>query len=203
VKRLSNKERLTARRLAETGYQAQDIAFELGVCRATVLRHTSDIPRPAASTIYPAGRRRRSKKDALYAEWAERVRQGETQAQIASEAGVSRQRVQQALARHQTITGERILIPVRSKAPPPRLRPSFAQRLLSHARREGECWVWKGALSNGTPRRFQGGGKAWSQIAYRAAYQLWRDPSIGGKHLRPVCGDDLCINPYHREPVRT
>lgn len=62
----------------------------------------------------------------------------------------------------------------------------------------GDCWLWQGPIYKHYGKaHFE--GKTW--CAHRLAYQLLWGAIPGGKHLDHLCGDTLCVYPWHLEPV--
>jgi hypothetical protein len=61
------------------------------------------------------------------------------------------------------------------------------------------CWVWQRSTS------FQGYGQVWNKgklhRAHRVFYELHRGPIPDGLQIDHTCGNRLCVNPDHLEPV--
>jgi HNH endonuclease len=64
---------------------------------------------------------------------------------------------------------------------------------------ETGCWVWQRSTS------FQGYGQVWYKgrlhRAHRVFYELHRGPIPEGLQIDHTCGNRLCVNPDHLEPV--
>ena len=68
----------------------------------------------------------------------------------------------------------------------------------------GECWPWLGSRSGfGHGHLYRGGGRdaATYVNAHRVAFELTRGPISAGLVLDHLCGNPLCCNPAHLEPV--
>ena len=63
---------------------------------------------------------------------------------------------------------------------------------------EGGCWTWHGSRSNGYGQ-YDVGGEHWR--AHRLAYALSWGLPVGNQSLDHLCGNTLCVNPWHLEPV--
>jgi transposase len=188
------------RKMRAGGYLCRDIAHEFGVTEDYVIRYTRDVPVRRSTKGTGCNPRDEEREARIVAA----ARRGGL-APVAKEFGISRERVRQIVADYQRRTGDIVRAPrSRRAAKRPRAAPSLAQILLCHARlnRETGCWRWIGALhqtarsvakpTSQTARRY-----GLSQIVYRATFHLWRGP-LGREHIVPaVCGDKLCINPYH------
>lgn len=75
------------------------------------------------------------------------------------------------------------------------------QRLLSHRRIDGECWIWTGYTN---PRRGGYGTiniKGVPDYVHRVAYRLWIGPIPDGLHIDHLCRRPPCFNPAHLEAV--
>lgn len=80
-------------------------------------------------------------------------------------------------------------------------RPSLAERFWVKVAigSDEECWLWRSQTANGY-------GAFWrkpplSRYAHRVAYELEIGPIPEGHHLHHRCGNMLCVNPRHLEPV--
>lgn len=88
--------------------------------------------------------------------------------------------------------------------PRPRRRATLAQRLISHLRTDGECWVYDGARNHGNyPIIWVSRGKV--ARAHRVAYELFVGPIPAGMHIDHVqdrgCKSRACCRPSHLEPT--
>lgn len=74
------------------------------------------------------------------------------------------------------------------------------ERVLSKVeRREGECWIWKAAISaNGYAKVYWEGRM---EPAHRILYLILRGPIPDGFDLDHLCRNRGCVNPDHLEPV--
>jgi hypothetical protein len=66
----------------------------------------------------------------------------------------------------------------------------------------GECWLWTGAVTSSGYGSFAYQGR--TQSTHRLAYELLVGPIPDGltiDHLAEPCGNKLCCNPVHMEPV--
>jgi hypothetical protein len=61
------------------------------------------------------------------------------------------------------------------------------------------CWIWQRSTSlNGYGQLFHEGR---TQRAHRVFYQIHVGPIPAGRQLDHTCGNRLCVNPHHLEPV--
>lgn len=83
--------------------------------------------------------------------------------------------------------------------------PVLPDRFLSKMRKDAAsgCWTWTGAASRGTSGgtygHLQFEKKAYK--AHRFAYERLVGPIPEGYELDHLCGNTLCVNPKHLEPV--
>ena len=66
------------------------------------------------------------------------------------------------------------------------------------------CWVWKGPISCGVPLfrvKIGVGGRDClaREPARPLAYEKWRGKIPKGKRVRPKCGVERCVNPFHQK----
>ena len=78
-------------------------------------------------------------------------------------------------------------------------------RFAQHVQRDGECWTWNGPATTAKTSygRFipEGGGhQHW--YAHRVAYGLLVGGHKQDRVLDHLCGNSLCVNPAHLEPVK-
>lgn len=199
------------REMAATGYRAEDIGREFGVSTGTVYAYTCDVrrrrSRRAPYRENGLGRPARPRNPVREARIIAACETDTLQA-IADREGITRERVRQIVATYIRRTGHEIRL--RTSGNSPRraaLPPTVTQRLLRLARLQPEtgCWIWHGyKASLGSwlhprPLFSMRGGRA-PRLAYRVAFTLWRDPSLGTAQIVPqTCGDYSCINPFHWE----
>ena len=63
---------------------------------------------------------------------------------------------------------------------------------------ESGCWMWRGTVRSGYGVA-KIGGRRWS--AHRLAFILLRGEIADGLELDHLCRTQLCVNPWHLEPV--
>lgn len=81
---------------------------------------------------------------------------------------------------------------------------SIQDRLMHWADCSGECWVWKGARSNGYGILMTGSRKDGSRRvkgAHVLSYELYKGPIPSGLEIDHLCRNRACINPNHLEAV--
>lgn len=64
------------------------------------------------------------------------------------------------------------------------------------------CWIWQGKARSGKQRSYglaTANGKR--TRAHRAVYEELVGPIPGGHDLHHTCGEPLCVNPAHLEPI--
>ena len=61
------------------------------------------------------------------------------------------------------------------------------------------CWRWQGATKRGYGAFYLAHAKVVS--AHRWAYEYFREPIPAGLQLDHLCGDRLCVHPWHLEIV--
>lgn len=77
-----------------------------------------------------------------------------------------------------------------------------AQRLVSHAEPDGDCFLWTGARAQSHSLQYGHGWFAGRQMrAHRAAYILANGNIPEGLTVDHLCGRPLCVNPFHLEAV--
>lgn len=69
-----------------------------------------------------------------------------------------------------------------------------ANTFWSKVHKTDSCWVWTGTVHKGY-------GRYSGQGAHRLAYELLVGPIADGLELDHLCGNTLCVNPQHLEPV--
>lgn len=69
-------------------------------------------------------------------------------------------------------------------------------RFMAYVEKDGECWMWRGALNRRGYGKFCLQGKS-SFIASRASYELFRRPISKGKYICHLCDIPACVNPEH------
>lgn len=81
---------------------------------------------------------------------------------------------------------------------------SDAQVLLRSARLKSDtgCWVWHGTLlrpngAKGNCYPQVGSPVLGERYARRASYRLWVGELPKGYGVLPICGEPLCVNPFH------
>lgn len=78
------------------------------------------------------------------------------------------------------------------------------ERFMGHIQVEGECWIWKSALTHNGYGQFTLAGNK-TAIAHRVSYEHFVGPIPKGKQLDHVvalgCISRACVNPSHLEPV--
>lgn len=81
--------------------------------------------------------------------------------------------------------------------PPPRRRPTVAERFWSKAERGDAdgCWPWAASLNNWGYGRFRLNGKARS--AHIVSWTLTHGPIAAGMHVLHRCDNRRCVNPAH------
>jgi hypothetical protein len=62
-----------------------------------------------------------------------------------------------------------------------------------------DCWVWIASLSNGYGQF--GRPSRVPALAYKVAYETWREPVPEGLQLDHLCRVRACCNPWHLEAV--
>lgn len=77
--------------------------------------------------------------------------------------------------------------------------PGLDHLLSRTVRTETGCWIWTGA------RQSRGYGSTWrdgrTQLAHRVSWELHRSDIEPGLTIDHLCGNKLCVNPDHLEPV--
>lgn len=73
------------------------------------------------------------------------------------------------------------------------------ERIMDKVEFRDECWVWKGARSNGHPTIILDGKNIMTR---RASYELFIGSIPNKTNLVPLCQNDLCVNPKHLQPHR-
>ena len=72
-------------------------------------------------------------------------------------------------------------------------------RFWARVRRDGDCWVWRGAV---TSSGYGCVGLSGVQGAHRIAW-VWKHGTVPAGILRNECGNTLCVNPAHwRDEVK-
>jgi len=91
---------------------------------------------------------------------------------------------------------------VASRTPQP-----ISERFWDKVKQAGDCWEWQGNVSGGygrirrsRPEARANGGPAVLQ-AHRWAYEALVADIPDGLQLDHLCRNQLCVNPYHLEPV--
>ena len=80
------------------------------------------------------------------------------------------------------------------------------RKILTNVRsaEEGECWLWRGQVSNSGFGRLmvRDDGKKVNKMvtAQHASYQAFVGEIPQGLLIRARCGNRLCVNPEHLEP---
>ena len=81
------------------------------------------------------------------------------------------------------------------------------ERFWEKVKPAGECWEWTGGVGGGYGRIRRArkevrahGGPCHLQ-AHRWAYEFLIDEIPAGLQLDHLCRNQLCVNPYHLEPV--
>lgn len=72
--------------------------------------------------------------------------------------------------------------------------------LLRRTRRDGECWVWTGASKDGYPLAKIGPTSRLAPVHRAVVEVAWRG-DLGKQAAHHVCGNSLCVNPDHLQPV--
>jgi len=75
-----------------------------------------------------------------------------------------------------------------------RARTPLDQRILTAHRREGECWIWTGAVGRDGYGVMTVGRR--QMRAHRASYQAFNGDPVG-KLVCHKCDRPLCVNPAH------
>ena len=80
------------------------------------------------------------------------------------------------------------------------LRPGSMRRFWSKVRRQGQCWLWRGAVSKlGYPVAKIAGIQGGHRVAW-----VWKHGTRPRGCLRNKCGELSCVNPAHwRDDVKT
>ncbi len=81
-----------------------------------------------------------------------------------------------------------------------RPQPSAKERLWEKVDRSGDCWIWKGAISNKGYGSFRFNNK--TELAHRVAWILVNGPipdGVGdhGTCVLHSCDNPRCVNPAH------
>lgn len=74
----------------------------------------------------------------------------------------------------------------------PRPKKSRADRFWELVDRSGECWLWRGAISDSGYGRF---GK--NEIAHRVAYELTHGECPNALQVDHICHNRACVRPNH------
>lgn len=74
----------------------------------------------------------------------------------------------------------------------------FLDRVVDFSTME-MCWIWKGSRSWQSYGSFYAGHKSWR--AHRWIYQYTRGKLTEGLVIDHLCGNKLCVNPFHLEEV--
>jgi hypothetical protein len=61
------------------------------------------------------------------------------------------------------------------------------------------CWIWQGGANSTGRGRTMVDGKV--ELAYRVFYARERGPIPDGHELHHTCGEPMCVNPNHVEPM--
>jgi hypothetical protein len=73
------------------------------------------------------------------------------------------------------------------------------ERLEAKVVRDGDCWLWTGAISEGGYPLLKVDGRC--RRAHRVAYELLAGPIPAELQLDHLCRIRHCVNPAHLEPV--
>jgi hypothetical protein len=80
-----------------------------------------------------------------------------------------------------------------------RFRDKVAKRFFSKVEFTMDCWIWRGAKSQGygsfNLKRYK------TIAAYRYSYDFFMGKNRAGLQLDHICRNRLCVNPAHLEPV--
>jgi hypothetical protein len=71
----------------------------------------------------------------------------------------------------------------------------------NHVVADDGCWYWQGAVSGGYGMVRVGGRAGRGVGAHRIYYEQHIGPIPVGHHLHHLCGNGLCVNPAHLEPM--
>lgn len=91
----------------------------------------------------------------------------------------------------------------------PRTTTPIRERILRMSvwNKETDCYIWQGSLrpNSGYPQMSSteknAQGKYKIVFAHRAAYEAWVQPIPEGLTIDHLCGNPLCVNYKHLEPV--
>lgn len=71
----------------------------------------------------------------------------------------------------------------------------MSDRFWSKVKPDGECWIWTGGQSNGTPGMFMQGNR--SARAQRWAYKLTYGEIPARRSVKRTCASPMCVRPEH------
>ncbi len=80
---------------------------------------------------------------------------------------------------------------------PPKSIIRFLSKILLH--NDWECWEWTAYKNQDGYPRFHFCGRDY--YAHRASYELFVGPIPEGMTIDHLCGNTVCVNPTHLEPV--
>lgn len=72
---------------------------------------------------------------------------------------------------------------------------STSERFWAKVLKLSDCWLWVGSLGSSGYGQFKG------KPAHRFAYTEMRGPIPDGLVLDHLCREEVCVNPWHLEPV--